>query len=285
MNIHNKAWYMAIGGILALVLVFGAVVTFAQSDGTEPDTSVPESPSDEGTAEPALPLPWDRPGRGGQRVAGPDMELLAEKLGISLEELQAAQQTAREAAIAQAVTDGLITQEQADQLLSGELGFPGHRGPGFAGPEAKDSFLADALGITVEELQAAMAEVRADRLAELVQSGALTQEQADLMIARQAVEQYFDRQALAETIQNAYQAAVEQAVADGAITQAQADQLLANQAAFGFNGGPRGFGGGHGRHGFDGFRGGPGGVFPGGAGSGQLPGVNAPASTSPGSNA
>jgi ribosomal protein S20 len=264
MKLHNRAWYLAIGGILALVLVFGAVATFAQTDETEPDAAVPESPV-EATGESSLPLPWGRHGRGVQGAAGQDIELLAEALGITVEELQAAQEAAHAAAIEQAVTDGLLTQEQADQ--------------------DKGAFLAEALGITEEALQAAMADVRAARLTELVESGALTQEQVDLMIARQAVEQYIDREALSETIQNAYQSAVEQAVADGVITQAQADRLLQSQPAFGFNGGPQGFGGGHGSHRFGGFRGGPGGAFPGGMGVDPLPGADVPASTSLGSNA
>ena len=54
-----------------------------------------------------------------------DMQaLLAEALGISVEELEAAQQTAFEAYIAAAFDEGRITQEQADQILEAD-GYPG----------------------------------------------------------------------------------------------------------------------------------------------------------------
>jgi hypothetical protein len=50
--------------------------------------------------------------------------LLAEELGISVEELEAAHQAAFEAAIGIAVDEGKLTREQADQILEGD-GFPG----------------------------------------------------------------------------------------------------------------------------------------------------------------
>jgi hypothetical protein len=161
------------------------------------------------------------------------------------------------------VADGLITQEQADQLLAQDNGFgrPGHHG--FFGGE-KDEYLAEALGISVEELREAQAEVLAARLAAMVEAGLMTQEQADLIAARQAVQNYVDQEAIQAAVQSQYESAIEEAVADGAITQEQADQLLENMAnsltpGFGF-GGPGGFGGGPGGHHHHGggFRGGPG---------------------------
>jgi hypothetical protein len=123
-----------------------------------------------------------------------------------------------------------------------------------------DEYLADALGITVEELDAAQAEARAAMLADQVAAGTMTQEQADLITARSIVESYVDKDALvAETEglerseaaaarQAVYEAAVADALADGAITQAQADTLLAEPFGRGFGGlggrggrgGPRG---------------------------------------------
>lgn len=271
--------YMVLGGILALTLVFGAFATFAQTDGDD-DTAVPEAQiNDEGDT--AVPMPFDRPqfgdgpraapnwggrGRGGFVPPRPDdgvdeKALLAEALGISVEDLDAAHEAARAAAIEDAVAEGLLTQEQADQLLSEAFGAPGRFGGGFMAAD-RDSYLAEALGISVEELQAARAEVQATKLAALVEAGVLTQEQADLMAARQAVQSYIDQEALAEIVQNAYEDAVAQALADGAITQAQADQLLENVPGLGrFGAGPgvhggRGFGGGRG------FRGGPGRMAP-----------------------
>lgn len=59
--------------------------------------------------------------------------LLAEELGISTDELAQAVDAANVAAIEQAVDDGVITQEQADQLQEAGrfLGFGRGHGPGF----------------------------------------------------------------------------------------------------------------------------------------------------------
>jgi hypothetical protein len=250
----KKLMYMVIGGFLALGLAFGAYATFAQTDD---DTAVPEAQSDAGDTD-AFRLPGlDRlRSRGLDRgaLAGVNGgELLAEALGISVEELQAAQAAAREAAIEQAVAEGLITQAQADQLLSGD--YVGRRGLGLAWglPGSGIDYaalLADALGISVEELQAAQAEAHAAKLAEMVEAGVLTQEQADMLQAYKDVAGYVDYDALTASVRSFFQAAIEQALADGAITQAQADQMLENLSRLEMRGFP-GFGGrgGHRGHG------------------------------------
>ncbi|MFN2171865.1 MAG: hypothetical protein ACK2U0_18750 [Candidatus Promineifilaceae bacterium] len=161
---------------------------------------------------------------------------------------------------------------------------------------ADDEALAAALGITVEELQAARQKVYADRLAQAVEDGYLTKDEANTMLAMQALKGYLDRtvlmaQALGisveefesahddgtlndllgdmtsdelqEKMQTAVEAAVQQAVTDNAITQEQADLVLAQiQNGLQFRGtmGPESFGGHHGGHGgrdFHGFRGTP----------------------------
>jgi hypothetical protein len=126
--------------------------------------------------------------------------------------------------------------------------------------EDNSALLAEALGISEEELQAAKAEVQNRLLAEAVAAGEITQEEADLMAARLALQEY-----LRDRMQTAYEQAVAQAVADGVITQAQADQILSEEGAGFF--GPR-MGGGRpfGRHGH-----GPDGGFFGRPGRGQAP--------------
>jgi hypothetical protein len=189
--------------------------------------------------------------------------------------------------------------------------FPGKFGRGgfFGLPEdltPKDELLADALSISVEDLQAAREEAHAAALAELVEGGYLTQEQADLMAARQALKGYIDPDALmaealgisladlqaareegtslpalleelgltyaefAQAKQDAYESAVQQAVDDNVLTQEQADQILSG-AGFGGPGfrGPGGFG----RHGGPGGFGGNGGF----RGFGPFSGDTAPA--------
>ena len=218
---------------------------------------------------------------------------LADALGISVTELQTARQEAHIAAIQQMVDEGVLTQTQADQLLLG--GRPSFMGGGRdrlgdvdIDPEA---LLANALGITVEELQAAQQQAHVAAIQQAVADGRLTQAQADLMLGHMQLRDAIDPDALlagvlgitVEELQTArdddedktladlvdelgldavtvrremtaaYQQAVQQAVDDGTITQEQADQILSRPGpGLGGFGGPR-----DGFRGFDGF-GGPG---------------------------
>ncbi len=226
--------------------------------------------------------------RGGRGFPGAPLagnEYLAEALGISVEELQDAQQEARDAAIQMASDQGLITQEQADALLLGEFwgrhAFGGIKGGWFGAENGIDheALLADALGISVEELQTARQEAQDAALAQAVEDGTLTQDQVDMLKAMQALKSYIDPQALfAEALgistdqlqayrdeglsiseilnqlgltatevrdaaQAAHENAIQQAVEDGVITQDQVDQL--SSGAYGKRGGffGRDFGG------------------------------------------
>ncbi len=241
MLLSKKVLYMLLGGVLSLALAFGAYVTFAQTGDEE--TAVDENSE----SSPLVPwAQWGCRGHHGFMEARPqvdgvnEQELLAQALGITVEELQAAQSAVRAALIEQAVADGLITQEQADQLQA----FPGLRGrhplPGLGRGEYL-TLLAKELGISQEVLQAALDEVQAARLAALVEAGVITQEQADMLAAYHAVQGYVDYDALNESVKSFFSAAIEQALADGVITQAQAEQILQNLANLnmrGFPGGP-----------------------------------------------
>jgi hypothetical protein len=156
-------------------------------------------------------------------------------LDITVEDLQTAREVANEAAIAQAIEKGIITQEQADQMLARKdlMSYLG-----------RDALLAKALGMKVEDLQAAYAEGKS-----------LT----DLM-----AEKGLDAATVREKLQAVYAEAIAQAVEDGVITQEQADEMLSGRG-LGFPGfGPGmmrgdsgrfpGHGGFRGRGGFDGQR-------------------------------
>ena len=193
---------------------------------------------------------FDRGGGGGY-----NNEYLAQALGISVDELNAAIQKAKDAALTQAVEKGLITQAQADQLKEKGNVFPfGGRWEGWLTQNGIDyeALLADALGITVDELQAAYVKANHARIDQAVADGRLTQEQADLIKGRQAL---FANEDFQSAMRSAFEAAVRQAVANGVITQAQADAILEKVGEMGFRG-FRGFGefgggrgGGFGRHG------------------------------------
>jgi hypothetical protein len=200
-------------------------------------------------------------------------------------------------AVAFAFTPATVRAQAAQQLMGrnfpafqgqfggrGQFGGPG----GFGARIDYDALLAEALGITVEELEAAKEKAHLAGIQQMVDEGFLTQAQADLMSARVKLNSFIDREALTakalgitvEELQaardegksmfqlmqdlgldpatvhtamnTAYQEAVQQAVTEGVITQDQADIILSLP-------GGAGFGGPGGRHG----RGGPGQSGPG----------------------
>jgi uncharacterized protein YidB (DUF937 family) len=140
---------------------------------------------------------------------------LVDELGLDMDTVQADIQAGLTDAINQAVADGTITQEQADAMLARmEMRVLAH--------EVVDmqAIVADALGITVEDLVAAHA--NGQRLPDLVDELGLDMDtvQADIQAGREA--------------------AINQALADGTITQEQADWLLSHGGMMG--NGPRGRG-------------------------------------------
>ena len=231
--VRNKLVGSILGGALALGLLGGGMVAYAQTD---PIT--PAAPSTE--TAPTLPSTGSR---SGQWID--NEQALADALGIELTELTTAQETAHVAIIDQMVADGVLTEAQGESLKSsgGSL-----RGISRYGIE-RDEFLANALGISVDELDAAQLVVYEAELAARVAAGELTQAEADLKLAQKAAEGYIDTDSINAQVRASQEAAIAAALADGAITQAQADALLAyldaNPYQFnGFNG--RGGRGGHG---------------------------------------
>lgn len=139
-----KQWLLS--GLLVGAIVLGAVAVFPQTSFAQSDDS----------AQPAPTLPW-----GGMRFgwkganAGQYQQFLAEALGVTVEELQAAQLKAHNAMIDKAVEDGYLTQEQADLL------------------KARHAFMQYLAGQAPQSFE--------DALNAAVEAGAITQEQADLL--------------------------------------------------------------------------------------------------------
>ncbi len=245
----NKKFTLITIVALVLTLAFG-LVAFAPIDAASAAT-----PEDEGFNHGR--------GPGDFRPGGPgDNEALAEALGISVDELDAAFETVQATALEQAVADGKLTQEQSDQIA--ERGFIGRRG-GFHPMQGNiDTTLAGALGISEEELQAARKRVQADAIQQALEDGKITEEQVAMMEARQALQNYFQKdemiaKALGITVgeldaakedgqhlpdlmeelgiepedfeadmQALHEEILQQAIQDGIITQEQADQMLKN---------------------------------------------------------
>jgi len=267
----KKLMVMVVVGALVVSGAVGAVVYRSASAASAAQTGS----TDTGTTGEIPP----GPGMGGERFGkgpgGYSDEDLATVLGISVDELTAAYQTANEAALGQAVEAGLITQAQADEMKSQDSAIPFGMGRGGWLKDSDidfDALLADALGITVDELKAAYTQAFYAQIDQAVTDGTLTQEQADLMKGQTAL--YADAN-FQSAIKSAYESAVAQAVAEGVITQSQADQILANSDTMGFGGMP-GFGG---PRGFGGFEGDGGRGHHGGPGDNTSIDPNAPTST------
>jgi hypothetical protein len=198
------------------------------------------------TAEAASPLAV-QPHQGGfERGMGCyNSQELAEALGITVEELNSAYQTATENAINQALAEGLITEDQAARMLERGLAFQFPRRGGWLGQSSTDYevLLADALGISVERLQEAQQQAFLTRIDQAVADGNLTEEEADFILGQQAL---FSNETFRSSMQAAFEAAVQQAVAEGAISQSQADQIISRSQTgpgfLNFHGGMRGFG-------------------------------------------
>lgn len=258
MKISSQRAPYFLGAAAALMLTFSTAAVYPQLSQAADPTPTPTTPSTD--TAPATPDNSRQMGRLGMR--GNHEALLAEALGISEDALQTAYLNAANAALDQAVEQDLLTPTQADNLRqrleaasASGLGFHlGGRGAGMFKSDTIDgeALLADALGISVEDLQAAFDKAEAAAVTQAVENGQLTQEQADLMTARRAFQEYVHSQ------QKSYGELVQEAVDAGAITQAQADLLLENQQSFG----GRGFG-----MGVD---------FGPGVGGGMMPGMRGP---------
>lgn len=227
-----------LGAAAALMLTFSTAAVYPQLTQAADATPTPTAPS-QGKAPAAPPIGMQQ-GRFG--VGSNHEALLAEALGISEEDLQAAYLKAANAALDQAVEKDLLTQTQADNMKQRlESASADGRGLPFGGRGIEflrgsdidgEALLADALGITVDDLQAAYTKAEASALSQAVENGQLTQDQADLLTARRSFQEYLRSQ------QKSYADQVQAALDAGAITQAQADLLLKNEQSFG----GRGFG-------------------------------------------
>lgn len=216
---HKKTITILILGALAVATTFGALAYRSVFAATP--TTVSTSTTTQAN------LNW---GIGKGPNGGYTNEDLANALGITVDALNTAYQNAYSAALQDAVSQGLITQAQADQLTTNGTAFPfGDRWDNWLTQNGIDfnTYLADALGINVEELKAAYQTAYNTNLDQAVTDGNLTQTQADLLKGRYAL--YNDR-TFQSSMQSAYTSAVNAAVASGVITQAQADQILSNSS-------------------------------------------------------
>jgi hypothetical protein len=203
----KKLWtkILTLGGLVTLLAL--GVMAFAPTTSVVADTALSLSDDD-------------------KDPSGNYIEALATALGISVDELEVAYQAAHEKAIQQALDNGFISQEQADRLLdSGRFGFHGRKSRIGWSSDIND-LLAAELGISTEELLSAQQKAATTLIEDAIASGDISEEDGELMMARQVVNGYFQ-----DAMQAAYENAVQQALSDGSITQEQADNLLENLGA------------------------------------------------------
>ncbi len=229
---------MAAGAAILVIGLAGITYQIAQAQTPTPTQQAPAQPA---------PFKGERIGPRGNFTGGVTEAELANALGITVEQLQSAQQTAMKGALDQAVSKGLITQDQANRFSNGRFG------PGLGLLEANgidyNALLAQALGISADQLQSARQTAMKNAVDSAVQAGTITQDQANLILGRQALA---NDQTFQNSMKSAFEAAVQQAVSSGVITQAQADQILQNSqnrnlSGEGWFGEPRGMG----RHGIE----------------------------------
>ncbi len=234
MNKNIKWISLIIGGGLVVAVVASVFAFGFTSNAWAQDTAPDAEPPDFFGHRGGRGFPVNPPVR-------LDNEFLLDALGISAEELQDAVDEAGKAMLENAIAEGKLTQEQGDALLArginGRFGMLGGR-MGFADGSEYLTFLADALDISVDELQSALEDAQAADISAAVEDGKLTQEQADMMSAMRALKDYIDPQVLFEGVtgmsveqfhearQAALQESIQSAVEAGVITQEQADQFL-----------------------------------------------------------
>jgi len=220
---------ISLGIMLALVIVAGAATAvFAQAE-TPPETPAQREGMPRG----------ERPGNRSEFVAeflgmtveelqaaheeGKTIEDLLEEKGISQEDFQAAIQAAQIEALNQAVADGKLTQEQADSMLQrmeerAAEGFPPEFGgrpmdderPNIDRPadgEGRFGIFTGLLGMSIDEITDALQD-GSQTLKDLLDGKGISDEDVQ------------------SAMQEAHQQRLQQAVANGELTQEQADEML-----------------------------------------------------------
>jgi hypothetical protein len=241
---HKKTIIILVLGALAVATTFGAIAYQSVFAATPTTTST-------GTTSTSRQLGPCWSGEKGPN-GGYTNQQLADALGITVDALNTAYQNAYAAALKDAVSQDLITQAQADQLATNGTVFPfGNHWDGWLTQNGIDfnTYLADALGISVDTLKAAHQTAYNANIDQQVTDGNLPQTQADLMKGEYAL---YNDSTFQSSMKSAYTSAVNAAVTSGVITQAQADQILSNSSnmfipgigGWGGRGGPHGHGGG-----------------------------------------
>jgi len=151
------------------------------------------------------------------RQEGKSLLDIAKDQGLTVAEFQEIMTEARQNSLDQAVADGVITQDQADQMSAFKEAAKGRRQQMGAIHDYMEAAIAAEFGLTEEELEARHA--AGETMMDLASEQGLT------------IEDFTARMTAARA------SALEQAVADGVITQEQADWMQQHMGSNGMMGG------------------------------------------------
>jgi hypothetical protein len=153
-------------------------------------------------------------------------EAMANVLGISVDEYDSAVDTATSQVLDEAVTAGVLTQDQADQVEQrAQQGFGPGIGGGFFG-RGMDAFGRGlGHGGFMWGSETSLLSVAADQIGMTV-SDLTTELQSGKSIADVAADKGVDTQVIVKAFVDQLTATLNQAVTDGRITQAQADTMV-----------------------------------------------------------
>ena len=199
MNIKTK---LLGATVAASMLLAGAVGVAGQVSAQEPGTDSPPA------AE-----------QGARR--GNFLARVAEKLGITVEQLQQAMQAAANDAVDEALANGQITQEQADKARERIASGKGPRGPGEHRQDRREH-RRDLVRKGIIESSAMALNMTVDELKVELQSGD--------SIADVSAEQGVSLDIVKAQITSDAQAKLDEAVASGKVTKERADQAMAKLA-------------------------------------------------------
>ena len=194
---HSKVKFIAAGALVFALLVAGIGGTVALAQAPTPQSQV-----------------------GAKTLSDLFWQALAQRLGTTVDKVKQVVTDARKDAIAQGVTQGLLTQTQGDDMLqrlqnASPDGFFDGRGFG-RGP-----FGGASAAIATAELDAAA------KTLGMTSADLTTALQSKTLLAL-AQEKNVDVTKLRTSIADAEKAAIDQAVKDGTLSQTQADSLKAN---------------------------------------------------------
>lgn len=206
----TKFKFLAGGALLFLLLATAVGGTIVMAQGPTPS---PTSPGSGPTTTPSGP----------RTLADLYWQVLAQKLGLTVDKLQQTVTDARKDAITQGVKQGLLTQAQADRQLQ-QLQ---NSGPGTVFDNFGRGRGANSLASVYASLRSAGDDAAAKALG-MSSSDLTTALRGGKTLLDLAGEKNVDVSKLRTAIADAEKAALDQAVKDGKIAQAQADSLKTN---------------------------------------------------------